>query len=152
MVKKFALSSILGVLTVSSAFAADVPKLSASPHSGTNTLVEIYGVTSIGLETPLAASGAQSAPVHTISGHGAIMYCSSWECLGNGELITVTFDESVTDKNLTAQRSFGACRRAIESAGPKARITLRGDFIDAGPSLLSRMLIFSTLTSCWVSR
>ncbi len=73
---------------------------------------------------------------------------------------TVTFNKSVTDKNLTAQRSFGACRRAIESAGPQALITLKGDFTiaasmeatDRSALLNGTLLVFSKLTECSVEK
>jgi hypothetical protein len=174
MVKKFALFSTLGVssfgvitsgvLGISSAFAL-------SPAVYQDTEVVMYGLKSIGIETPLTASGAQLAPEHAISGDVVI---NSVKCRGEKPCVglpapfplTVTFAQSVIDKNLTSQRSFGACRRAIETAGPGTTIVLRGDFYGVGPGpmrpgiprvdpFLPRVepfLKFVKLTSCEVER
>jgi hypothetical protein len=149
MVKRFILSSILGVLTVSSAFAL-TPAPDVVGYAGYSII--IYKLSSIEIETPLTANGAQSAPVHQITGEASIAPAN---CLINGctgmpkpQFTRLIFKSSLTDQNASTRRLFGACRRSIESANANDLISITGTFFDDQSGALE----FKNLTDCTVNR
>lgn len=155
MVKRIFLSSIASVLTVSSAFATTLPANTATYE---NTPVIIRKLSSIGIETPLTASGAQSAPVHVIKGEASIdsARCLIKGCIGmpKPSLTEFRFKSSVIEKNARSQRLFGACRRAIESARANDLIILTGNLVEIERAVegSSMTFEFTSLTDCAVER